>query len=521
MQLKGNNNMGREEQIISERMRKIIELRKAGIEPYPNRYDKTHSSSQITEEFGKLKNEEKAKKNVKVAGRVMVIRDMGKIIFAQIQDYSGKIQAVMQEKETPEREIEFFKKYIDSGDFIGVEGMPVRTKRGEMSVLASKVTLLTKSILPLPEKWSGLQDKEERYRRRYLDLVMNPEVMQVFDKRSRILRLLRDFLDERGFIEIDTPMIQPLYGGGAAKPFISELNALKMRVYLAISHELYIKRLIVGGFEKLYVMNRVFRNEGVDATHNPEFTILETMWGYMDYRANMNLFEEMVEYVAKKLLGTTKINYQGTEIELRRPWKRMTMYEAIKKHAGIDVDKMSDKELMEFIDDKNIRLKTEFRRGLAIEEIFSELAQKNLIQPTIIYDYPADTSPLAKQKPGNEDICERFEPFINGWELGNNYSEMNDPIRLKEVLMEQTEFMKRGDEEAAPYDEDFVRALEIGMPPTSGLGLGVDRLIMLLTNQPSIRDIIFFPFMKPENYKEDKKTDKIPAKKGSKGGKNG
>src|SRR3990167_8553737 len=308
--------MGREELIVGERLKKLEALKASGIDPYPYSYDKKDDASALQAKYVKLKPEAKAKYKAKIAGRLLNVRDLGKIAFGVLQDGNGKIQVVLQDDETPKKSREFFKKYIDSGDYIGVEGEVFRTKRGELSILVDKVELLSKSILPLPEKWSGLQDKEERYRRRYLDLVMNPEVMQVFDKRSRILRLLRDFLDERGFIEIDTPMIQPLYGGGAAKPFISELNALKMRVYLAISHELYIKRLIVGGFEKLYVMNRVFRNEGVDATHNPEFTILETMWGYMDYRANMNLFEEMVEYVAKKLLGTTKINYQGTEIEL-------------------------------------------------------------------------------------------------------------------------------------------------------------------------------------------------------------
>ena len=281
-----------------------------------------------------------------------------------------------------------------------------------------------------------------------------------------------------------------------------------MQVYLAVSKELYLKRLIVGGFEKVYEMNKVFRNEGIDTTHNPEFTILETMWGYADYTNNMDLFEEMVEHVAKKVTGKTKVDYQEKEIELKRPWKRMTMRQAIKKYAKIDVNKMSDKELLEFINEKKIKLKVDFRRGISIEEIFSELVQPHLIQPHIIYDYPTDTSPLAKRKEGAPEIAERFEPIINGWEMGNNYSELNEPILLRKIFEEQAEFKKQGDEEAAPYDEDFVNALEIGMPPTSGLGLGVDRLVMLLTNRTSIRDVILFPFMRPLDENKEKQEAK-------------
>lgn len=498
--------MGRQDQIINERLKKLSELRKLGINPYPHNFEKKNSAFELQEEYKKLKPEQKAKSKIQIAGRIMIVRDIGKIIFAVLQDYSGKIQLVLQEPDTDKKTTEFFKKYIDSGDFVGVSGTIFRTKRGELSILVKNLELLSKSILPLPDKWHGLEDKEERYRKRYLDLVMNPSVKDNFSKRAEIINALRDFLNNLGFIEVDTPMLQPLYGGGAARPFISELNALKMKVYLSISTELYLKRLIVGGFEKVYSMNRIFRNEGIDATHNPEFTMLETMWAYKDYTANMDLFEKIVEYTAKKVLGKTKINYQGTEIELKTPWKRMTMYESIKKYAKIDVEKMSEKELRDFIEEKKIKLKTEFRRSTAIEEIFSELVQPKLIQPTIIYDYPAETSPLAKRKKDELDIAERFEPIINGWEMGNNYSELNEPTELKKVFLEQAEFKKRGDEEAAPYDEDFVNALEVGMPPTSGLGLGVDRLIMLLTNSSSIRDVILFPFMKPE--KSDLKGEK-------------
>ncbi len=503
--------MSRQDEFIKERLKKLEELRRQKINPYPNQFEKKDTAKELQEKNAKLKNEQKSKETATVAGRLMTIRDIGKIVFGVLQDGSGTIQLVLQEGETPEKICKFFKMYIDAGDFVGVSGPVFRTKRGELSILVKKLELLTKSLLPLPDKWHGLEDKEERYRKRYIDLAMTPEVKKVFEARSKIISSLRVFLESKGFIETDTPMLQPLYGGGAARPFISELNALKMRVYLNISTELYLKRLIVGGFERVYSMNRIFRNEGIDATHNPEFTMLETMWAYVNYEANMDLFEEMIEQVAKKVVGKTKIDYQGQEIEFKKPWKRLTMYEAIKKHAGIQVEKMSDQELREVLDEKKLRLKTAFRRGIAIEEIFSELVQPKLIQPTIIYDYPADTSPLAKRKPDNPSIAERFEPIINGWEMGNNYSELNEPLVLRKIFEQEAEHKKKGEEEAAPYDEDFLNALETGMPPTSGLGLGVDRLIMLLTNSPSIRDVILFPFMKPvvsEQKIEEKEAQK-------------
>ena len=496
--------MGREEQIINERKRKLKELRGMGINPYPHNFDVKNYSEDVKENNNDLEDNEKSRNRVVVAGRIMTVRNLGKLIFATIQDSKGRLQLILQKGETSEEDFKLFKKYVDAGDFVGCKGMVMKTKSGEISVLVKKVQILSKSTLPLPEKFHGLKDEEDRYRKRYLDLAVNPDVKPVFESRSMIIDSLRDFFRSKGFIDVDTPMLQPLYGGGAARPFISKLNTLKMDIYLAISHELYLKRLIVGGFDKVYVMNRVFRNEGIDATHNPEFTILETMWAYVDYNSNMDLFEEMVEYVAKKVLGKTKIKYQGTEIELKRPWKRMSMVESIKKFVKIDVIKMSDSELKSFLKKNKIEIEGGFRRGMAIEEIFGEIVEPKLIQPTIIYDYPADTSPLAKKKEGNPDFCERFEPYINGWEMGNNYTELNEPEELKRVFMEQSEFKKRGDEEAAPYDEDFVNALEIGMPPTSGLGLGVDRLVMLLTDQPSIRDIIFFPFMKPVGMSENK-----------------
>ena len=473
------------------REQKMEALKKAGMNPYAYKFDCTHSAKEAL----RLK---LGAKKIKIAGRLMLIRDMGRLCFAHIQDDSSRMQIAFNEKEIGKDKYKFFIKNFDLGDFIGVEGEIFKTHKGEKTLLVKKYEVLTKALLPLPEKWHGLQDKEERYRRRYLDLIMNPEVKEVFRKRIKILESLREFFNKRGFLEVDTPMLQPLYGGGAAQPFVSKLNSLDMKVYLTISNELYLKRLIVGGFDKIYSMNRVFRNEGIDSTHNPEFTILETMWAYVDYKSNMDIFEEMVEQTAKKVLGKTKIGYQGKTIELKRPWKRVTMNQAIKKYVGINVEKMSDKELKAFIQEKSLKLKIAFRRGIAIEEIFSELVQPNLIQPTIVYDYPADTSPLAKKKDKKPEIAERFETIINGWEMGNNYSELNNPQELIKAFKEQSEFRKRGDEEAAPYDKDFMEALQIGMPPTSGLGLGVDRLVMLLTDSISIRDVILFPFMRPE-----------------------
>ncbi len=478
--------MGREDQIVKERERKLNELKKKGINPYPSAFDKKDSVGKV------LKSKTGAK--IKTAGRVISCRVIGKIIFSDLQDYSGKIQIVLQDKETPAKDSVFFKKYIDIGDIVGVEGKIIKTKTGQHSILVKKLTLLTKSLLPLPSKWHGLQDKEERYRKRYLDLIMNPEVRGVFEKKAKIIDALREFLDKKGYIEVDIPMLQPIYGGGSARPFTSDLHALKMKIYLSISTELYLKRLIVGGFEKVYTMNRLFRNEGIDATHNPEFTMLETMLAYNDYTANMDLFEEIVEYAAKKVLGKTKINYQGKEIELKRPWQKMTMVKSIKKYAKLDVEKLSDEQLKKKLKELKIVLPV-FKRGIAIEEIFSELVEPKLIQPTIIYDYPYETCGLAKPKESNPKYAERFEPFINGWEMGNNYSELNDPKILEEYWKDQE---KGGDSEAQKLDKDFLNALKIGMPPTTGLGLGVDRLIMLLTDSPSIRDVILFPFMKPE-----------------------
>jgi len=489
--------MGREEEIVKARLDKIKAMKSEGIEPYPYNFEKKENADELQEKYKKLKNDSKSKDKARIAGRIMMIRNLGKLAFLTVQDGSGKIQVQIQEGETGEKEREFFKKFIDSGDFIGVDGTILRTKRGELTVLAKKIELLSKAIKPLPEKWHGLQDKEERYRKRYLDLVMNPEVKEVFVKRSKIINAIREFLDSGGFLEVDTPVLQPIYGGAAAKPFMTHLNALDMKIFLRISPELYLKRLIVGGFEGVYEFSKNFRNEGIDRTHNPEFTLLELYKAYADYNDMMKITEEMYEYVAKKVLGTTEVEYQGKKISFKTPWARMTMNEAIKKHAKIDVKKMSDEKLKEIIEKNHIKTKGE-SRGWLIAGIFEHFCEEHLIQPTFIYDYPEETSPLCKEKRGKEitNIIERFEPYIAGCEVGNAYSELNDPVRQEILLEQQAGELKKGNEEANPMDDDFVSALESGMPPTGGLGLGIDRMIMFMTNSPSIRDVLLFPFMK-------------------------
>ncbi len=489
--------MARGDEIKKERLKKIKELKENGEVVYRYFFDKKDSAIDLQNKYKKLGDGRTTKNKAKIAGRVMVVRDMGKINFISLQDSTGRIQIILQQGKTPKKFIEFFKKYVDSGDFIGVSGTIMRTKRGELSILADKIELLSKALLPLPEKWHGLKEKEERYRKRYLDLIMNPEVKEVFLKRTKIINAIREFLNERGFVEVETPILQPLYGGASAKPFITELNALKMKLYLRISNELYLKRLIVGGLEKIYEFSKDFRNEGIDSLHNPEFLQIEIYQAYADYNDMMKLCEEIYKYVAKKVLGKTVIEYQGKKINLNK-WNKISMLNAIKKYAKIDTEKMSDKELVEFAVKNNIELKSK-KRGLVIASIFEHFCEKHLIQPTFVYDYPLETTPLCKEKrnyKGKTKLVERFEPYIAGFEVGNAYSELNDPIIQKKLLEEQAEELRAGDEEANPYDKDFINAVEHGMPPTGGIGLGIDRMVMLLTDSPSIRDVILFPFMR-------------------------
>ncbi len=489
--------MGREDQIIQERLKKIKELRKEGINPYPYRYEVKNNSKELQEKYSKLKSETKTKDKVKIAGRLLNVRDLGKIAFGVLLDGSGKIQVVLQEPDTSGKLFDFFKKYVDSGDFIGVEGEVFRTKRGELSILAKNIEILSKSTLPLPEKWHGLQDKEERYRKRYLDLIMSPEVKDVFLKREQIISSIREFLKSKGFIETETPYLQTIYGGAEARPFKTHLNALNIPLFLSISPELYLKRLIVGGFDKVFYIARNFRNEGIDKWHNPEFTMMEVYQAYADYNDMMELTEDLYVYVCKKVFGSTKIKCQGQEIEFKKPWARLTTAEAIKKYAKIDVLKMTERELLDFAEENKVEFKHR-SWGWLVAAIFEHFCEKHLIQPTFIIDHPKETTPLCKAHRKDDRLIERFEPFCLGAELGNAYSELNDPVIQKKLLEEQQDMLKKGDDEANPFDADFVNALEIGMPPTGGLGLGLDRMIILLTGQESIRDVILFPFMRPE-----------------------
>jgi len=479
-------------QLTQQRRRNLEELRKLGIEPYPYSYSKNTNAEDI--QNLKLKKEEKSKKQVSLAGRIITLRPMGKATFGHLQDQTGKVQFYFREDQV--KNYNLLKKF-DIGDFIGIKGNPFKTKRGENSVWVKEFTLLSKSLSPLPEKWHGLKDIETRYRQRYVDLIVNQEVKKTFILRTRIIEAVRDFMQKNGFIEVETPILQPTYGGANARPFKTRINAWDIDMYLSISPELYLKRLIVGGFEKVYTICKNFRNEGVDKTHNPEFTMLESYAAYWDYEDVMKFTEEMYEYIAKKVLGTTNINYQGIKIDLKKPWKKLTMLEAIKKYLEVDITKFNDKELKQELKERNLEFYN-YSRDLAIELLFS-LIEPKLIQPIFITDHPKESTPLCKLKRGDHDLIERFEPFINGWEMGNAYSELNDPLQQKQLLEEQEIKGRGGDEEYHPMDEDFIRSLEIGMPPTGGLGLGIDRMVMLMTNAKTIRDVILFPTMRPEN----------------------
>ena len=495
--------MGRQDEIVKERLKKLGEMRAERINPYPHKYVIGNYSSELQEKYKSLKNNEKTKESAKIAGRIMGIRDIGKIIFVVVHDATGKIQVTLQEKETPDEVIKFFKKYADEGDFFGFEGDVFRTQRGELSILVKKAEILSKSILPLPDKWHGLEDKEERYRKRYLDLLMNPEVRNTFILREKIISAIREFMKLHGFVEVDTPYLQSVYGGAEARPFKTHLNSLDIDLFLAISPELYLKRLIVGGFDKVFTIARNFRNEGIDKWHNPEFTMIEFYQAYADYNDMMEIFESIYEYACRKVFGTTKIKHGDVVLDFKKPWKRMTMAEAIQKFAKIDVLKMDAKELLDFADENHVEYR-EKSWGALVAAVFEHFCEKELIQPVFITDHPKETTPLCKIHRKDARLIERFEPFCMGAELGNAYSELNDPLLQKKLLEEQQEKLKKGNEEANPYDADFVNALEVGMPPTGGVGIGIDRMIILLASQPSIRDVILFPFMKPEAEEKGK-----------------
>ena len=479
-------------QLRLQRIEKLERINSMGINPYPYKYEQKNHASEILEKYQKLKNEEKTKNEVNIAGRIMTLRQMGKASFGHLQDESGKIQFYIKEDEVGKKQYTLFEN-LDLGDIIGIGGTVFRTKKGEVSIWVKKIEILTKSLLPLPEKYHGLKDTEIKYRQRYLDMIMNPETIEVFKKKSLLIEEMRSFLRTAGFMEVEIPILQPIYGGAAARPFTTHVHALKTDYYLQISPELYLKRMIIGGIEKVFFIGKNFRNEDIDRTHNPEFTMMECYESYSDYNDIMKLTETMVEHLCKKLNKTTKIKFEDKVLDFKTPWKRLTMFQAIKEYGKLDVEKMSYEEILDEVRKRNMESgsKDEMINGL-----FEKLAEPNLTQPTFIIDYPLTICPLTKVHRKNPKLVERFEAFVNGTELANAYSELNDPIEQEKRFKMQQENKEKGDEEFHPMDEDFVRAMEYGMPPCGGLGIGVDRLAMLLTNQSSIRDVIPFPFMK-------------------------
>ncbi len=479
-------------QLRKVRREKLAELQQNGKDPFViTKYEQTHHSQEIKDNFEELEG-----KQVSIAGRMMSKRVMGKASFCNVQDLKGNIQSYVARDSIGEENYKEFKK-LDVGDVIGIEGEVFKTKTGEMSIHASHVTLLSKSLQILPEKFHGLTNTDTRYRQRYVDLIMNPEVKDTFIKRSRIISAIRKYLDGEGFMEVETPMLVANAGGAAARPFETHFNALNEDLKLRISLELYLKRLIVGGLEKVYEIGRVFRNEGLDTRHNPEFTLMELYQAYTDYNGMMDLTENLYRHVAQEVLGTTKIVYNGIEMDLGKPFERITMVDAVKKYSGVDWNEVETLEqARELAKEHNIEFEERHKKGDILNLFFEEFVEEHLVQPTFVMDHPIEISPLTKKKPENPDYVERFEFFMNGWEMANAYSELNDPIDQRERFKAQEEQLAQGDEEANTTDEDFLNALEIGMPPTGGIGFGIDRMCMLLTDSAAIRDVLLFPTMK-------------------------
>ena len=482
--------LSEQEQIRREKLQKLVE---AGNDPYTiTRYDRTHTSQQIIDSYDELEGKE-----VCIAGRMLARRIMGKASFAHLQDNDGKIQIYVKRDDVGEEAYAAFKQ-DDIGDIFGVKGLVFKTKTGETSVHASEIILLTKSLKPLPEKFHGLTNTDMRYRQRYVDLIMNPESKDTLVKRSKIITAIRRYLDTQNFIEVETPVLVHNAGGAAARPFMTHFNALDLDMKLRISLELYLKRLIVGGMERVYEIGRVFRNEGIDTRHNPEFTLMELYQAYTDYHGMMDLTENMYRYVAQEVLGTTTIVYNGVEMDLGKPFARITMVDAVKQYSGVDFNEIHTlEEARAVAKEHNIEFEKRHKKGDILNLFFETYVEEHLIQPTFVMDHPIEISPLTKKKPDNPEYVERFEFFMNGWEMANAYSELNDPIDQRERFAAQEEQFRQGDEEANHTDEDFLNALEIGMPPTGGIGYGIDRMVMLMTDSSSIRDVLLFPTMKP------------------------
>jgi lysyl-tRNA synthetase class 2 len=485
----------REAEVVRSKKDNLQYLREHGVEPYKYSYDRSGTVAEMLEKY-KAAGEEESQGQEKIAGRVMSIRGHGKTAFCHIKDASGKMQMYVRKDIVGEAEYEIFKK-IDIGDIVGAQGNIFRTRTGELTMKAVKIEILTKSLLPLPEKWHGLKDREIRYRKRYLDLIVNDDVKKVFETRIKMIKEIRNYLDERGFYEVETPMMHPIPGGAKARPFITHHNTLDMELYMRIAPELYLKRLLVGGFEKVYEINRNFRNEGISIKHNPEFTMLELYTAYGDHRTVMQLMEDMTVHLADKILGTRVIEYQGEKIDLSPPWKRITMAGAIKEYAGIDAEGATDGELARALEGRNAEIRKGITRGELITLIFDEMVEAKLMQPVFITDFPVEVSPLSKVSRENKAVTERFEPYIFGREIGNGFSELNDSEDQEARFKKQIDMDTHG-EVAKVIDEDFVEALRYGMPPAGGLGVGIDRLVMFFTDSASIRDVILFPLLRPE-----------------------
>lgn len=480
-------------EVLQVRRDKLSELQKMGRDPFKiSKYDVTHHSNEVIDQYDSLEGQ-----RVSLAGRIMSKRIMGKASFMHLQDQNGRIQAYVKRDDIGLDEYKLFKTY-DIGDIVGIEGFVFKTKTEEVSVHVEKLVLLSKSLQVLPEKYHGLKDVDLRYRQRYVDLIVNPEVKDAFLTRTKALKALRSYLDERGFLEVETPILNTIAGGANARPFITHHNTLDIPMYLRIANELYLKRLIVGGFDKVYEMGRMFRNEGMDMKHNPEYTAIELYQAYADYKDMMDITENVISHMAEVATGSMKINYQGTEIDFTPPWKRMTMEECVKEYAGVDFSEINtDEEALAIAREKGIEITPGMRRGEVINAFFEEFGEDKLIQPTFITHHPVEVSPLAKRNVEDPRRTDRFEAFANRWELANAFSELNDPIDQRGRFEDQVRKRELGDDEACEMDEDFINALEVGLPPTGGLGIGIDRVIMLLTNSTTIRDVLLFPTMKP------------------------
>ncbi len=500
-------NTPHENPLRAEKRRKLHELKKAGINPFPYFFERKGTAESIRKEFeDKLQSGEKLlDTHFRLAGRLMTLRSMGKASFFNIQDQSGNLQIYIKPEELSSEEQKAFE-WVDLGDIVGLEGFVFKTQKGELSIHAKKFQILTKSLEPLPEKFHGIADMEIKYRHRHLDLLSDKDSLKTFEARTKIICEIRKFMESKGFLEVETPILQPVYGGDAAHPFVTHHRALDMKLYMKVSPELYLKRLIVGGFEKVFEIGRNFRNEGIDRTHNPEFTMMEWYEAYTDYQYQMKQFEELVSTLAQVITGSTKIQFQGEEIDLTPPWRRLTVYEGVRQYAGLDPERATDDELLRAYEEAykahggsgserhHLAEETKISRGEMIMEIFELTAEKHLIQPVFVMDHPVEISPLAKIHRKDPRLVERFEPFIASMEMGNSYSELNDPEEQYQRLKNQES--RHPEEETHPMDEDFLHAIDTGMPPTGGVGLGIDRLVMLLTNRHSIRDVILFPAMK-------------------------